>query len=82
MLALFPERCRNGDGSEVQRGRVCSVLYAYVDSIMDRATDDAEARKWAKEGAGYFEQDCPVGPYYTDSALVCGSETLDSPQEF
>lgn len=80
LLALFPDRCRNGDGSDAQLGRVCSILSSIVDKHMDGKTTD-QARADVAAIAETWDQTCPNGPVYTAVTLVCGIE-LDAYNDF
>lgn len=80
LIALFPERCRKGEGYPGQVGLVCANILAFVHDLeinVDAGDlSHKEAVDCGESLAAKVDGNCQSGPRYyaTSSSLKCGSD--------
>lgn len=78
LLALYPERCRNGGGGTLVQGQVCAKIGSFVDQLMGDVSagemTDNDALNLSSLDAAAVERGCANGPRYyaTATSLKCG----------
>lgn len=79
VLAMFPERCRNGDGSSASMGDVCSRISVAVDMLLKDHADGFHTTEQvlsiADKMGWTVDATCISGPSYkgATSTLQCSS---------